>query len=81
MTVLACHNGNYNNTPNTCFGCHQDNYNNTTNPDHEDRWLSEWNVLFAILRMPGVLHRLIINTVYPLTGGHSEIAQGMRCVP
>ncbi len=29
-----CHNGNYNNTPNTCFGCHQDDYNGTTNPDH-----------------------------------------------
>jgi DnaJ-class molecular chaperone len=31
----ACHNGDYNNTPNTCAGCHTDDYNNTTNPDHE----------------------------------------------
>ena len=30
----ACHNGDYNNTPNTCFGCHTDEYNNTTDPDH-----------------------------------------------
>jgi hypothetical protein len=29
-----CHNGNYNNTPNTCVGCHQADYNNTTNPPH-----------------------------------------------
>ena len=30
----TCHNGNYNSTPNTCFGCHQTNYNQTTNPSH-----------------------------------------------
>ncbi|MGB4970406.1 MAG: hypothetical protein WBO31_12800 [Saprospiraceae bacterium] len=30
----ACHNGNYNNTPNTCYGCHQSDYNGTTNPNH-----------------------------------------------
>lgn len=30
----ACHNGNYNNTPNTCVGCHLDEYNQTTNPPH-----------------------------------------------
>ncbi|MFH0736087.1 MAG: hypothetical protein V1773_16655 [bacterium] len=31
----ACHNGNYNNTPNTCYGCHSANYANTTNPAHQ----------------------------------------------
>ena len=31
----ACHNGDYNNTPNTCFGCHSTDYNQTTNPDHQ----------------------------------------------
>ncbi|RLD21568.1 MAG: hypothetical protein DRI69_03700 [Bacteroidetes bacterium] len=30
----ACHNGDYNNTPNTCFGCHETDYNQTTNPPH-----------------------------------------------
>ena len=30
----TCHNGDYNNTPNTCVGCHQNDYNQTTNPDH-----------------------------------------------
>ncbi len=30
----ACHNGNYNTTPNTCIGCHQKDYNSTTNPAH-----------------------------------------------
>ncbi len=31
---VACHNGNYSQTPNTCVGCHQTNYNQTTNPVH-----------------------------------------------
>ena len=30
-----CHNGNYNNTPVTCFECHTDAYNNATNPNHQ----------------------------------------------
>ncbi|MEM7368075.1 MAG: hypothetical protein AAF587_05700 [Bacteroidota bacterium] len=30
-----CHNGNYNNTPNTCFGCHQNDYNDADDPDHQ----------------------------------------------
>lgn len=31
---LACHKGDYANTPNQCFGCHATEYNNTTNPSH-----------------------------------------------
>ena len=31
----TCHNGDYNNTPNTCVGCHLDDYEATENPDHE----------------------------------------------
>lgn len=30
-----CHNGNYNNTPNTCIECHQNEYNGTTDPPHQ----------------------------------------------
>ena len=29
-----CHNGDYNNTPNSCDGCHMDDYNASTNPNH-----------------------------------------------
>ena len=29
-----CHNGNYNNTPNTCDGCHMTEYNSATDPNH-----------------------------------------------
>lgn len=35
LDCADCHNGNYNNTPNTCFGCHANNYNNTNNPNHQ----------------------------------------------
>jgi hypothetical protein len=31
---IICHNGNYNNTPNTCYGCHASDYNQTNNPPH-----------------------------------------------
>jgi hypothetical protein len=34
LTCDACHNGNYNNTPNTCVGCHLNDYNQTNNPPH-----------------------------------------------
>jgi DnaJ-class molecular chaperone len=30
----ACHNGDYNNTPNTCAGCHTNDDNVTTDPNH-----------------------------------------------
>ena len=31
---VDCHNGDYNNTPNTCVGCHQTDFDGTTDPDH-----------------------------------------------
>ena len=36
----ACHNGDYLNTPNTCFGCHAEQYNNTIDPDHVEAQFS-----------------------------------------
>lgn len=30
----VCHNGDYNNTPNTCVGCHLADYTSTSNPNH-----------------------------------------------
>jgi len=32
---ITCHNGDYNNTPNTCYACHTTDYNQTTNPSHQ----------------------------------------------
>lgn len=31
---IQCHNGDYNNTPNTCVGCHSSDYTATTDPNH-----------------------------------------------
>jgi len=31
----SCHSGDYNNTPNTCFGCHEDDYIAASNPAHQ----------------------------------------------
>jgi hypothetical protein len=70
---IACHNGDYNNTPNTCVGCHQSDYTATTNPNHtvqqlptdcaschsQDAW------------MPSTFDH---NSVYPLLGAHAVIA-------
>ena len=35
QNCVACHNGDYINTPNECVGCHLDDYNATTNPNHQ----------------------------------------------
>ncbi|NVO19724.1 MAG: hypothetical protein HXX13_08490 [Bacteroidetes bacterium] len=34
LACNTCHNGNYNNIPNTCVGCHLTDYNQTNNPPH-----------------------------------------------
>lgn len=34
LDCSECHNGDYNQTPNTCFGCHEDDYNQTSDPPH-----------------------------------------------
>lgn len=33
-SCAECHNGNYNNTPNTCFACHTADYNGANDPNH-----------------------------------------------
>jgi hypothetical protein len=69
----TCHNGNYNNTPNLCFGCHADKYNQSTNPNHTAANFpttcetchsqTAWT--------PSTFNH---NNVYPLTGAHAAIA-------
>ncbi|MCF8405768.1 MAG: hypothetical protein K9H58_17620 [Bacteroidales bacterium] len=34
LDCYSCHEGVYNNTPNTCFGCHASDYNQTNDPPH-----------------------------------------------
>ncbi|MBK7084869.1 MAG: hypothetical protein IPH53_09455 [Flavobacteriales bacterium] len=52
-----CHNGNYNNTPNTCEGCHLADYNGTTAPNHTSRTVHHG--LHAMPRRSGVVAVLI----------------------
>ncbi len=71
----ACHNGNYNNTPNACSACHTDDYNQSANPSHASLGLPmdcamchttdpDW--------MPATFP--IHDDFWPLTGAHAAIA-------
>ncbi|MBK7429236.1 MAG: hypothetical protein IPI60_20510 [Saprospiraceae bacterium] len=70
---VVCHNGNYNNTPNTCAGCHQPDYNSATDPNHVTNQFSinctdchnnsAWE--------PSTFNH---NNVYPLAGAHAAIS-------
>lgn len=69
----TCHNGNYNNTPNTCNGCHNTEYTQTSNPNHA---ASQFPTDCALCHtetawMPSTFDH---NTVYPFTGAHVAIA-------
>ncbi len=69
----TCHNGNYNNTPNTCVGCHQTNYNQTTNPSHAAAQFPT-DCATCHSETAWVPSTLDHNSFYPLTGAHAAIA-------
>jgi len=73
----ACHNGNYNNTPNTCVGCHQSDYNGTTNPDHADAQFST-DCTSCHTQSAWTPSTFNHNNLYPLIGAHAAIAN--NCV-
>jgi len=73
----ACHNGNYNNTPNTCVGCHAADFNNTTDPDHEARQFPT-DCISCHSQSAWAPSTFNHNTVYPLIGAHADIAN--NCV-
>ena len=73
----ACHNGNYNNTPNTCVGCHQADFNATTDPDHEVNQFPT-NCTTCHTQNAWMPSNFDHNNVYPLTGAHASIAN--QCV-
>ncbi|MCC6410227.1 MAG: hypothetical protein IT270_01130 [Saprospiraceae bacterium] len=70
----ACHNGNYNNTPNTCAGCHTPDYNQSTNPNHtalaipNDCANCHTDIGWEPAEFP------IHNNYYQLNGAHAAIA-------
>ncbi|MCB9344642.1 MAG: hypothetical protein H6576_13145 [Lewinellaceae bacterium] len=69
----ACHNGDYNNTPNTCFGCHSADYNQTTNPDHEQAQFPT-DCALCHSETAWVPSTFDHNAIYPFTGAHIAIA-------
>ncbi len=71
---IACHMGNYNNTPTTCNGCHQDDFNQTTNPNHVSLGFTN-NCTYCHTTNPGWEPALMPNhdSYYPLLGAHASI--------
>ena len=73
INCVDCHNGNYNNTPNTCIGCHQADYNGATDPNHS---LNQFPTTCQDCHnetawIPSTFDH---NAFYPLTGAHINIA-------
>lgn len=68
-----CHNGNYTNSPNTCFGCHAANYNQTTKPNHTT---SKFPTACETCHSQNSWVPSTFNhaSVYPLTGLHATVA-------
>jgi len=76
-----CHNGDYNNTPNTCSGCHIDNYNQTTNPNHAASQFATTceDCHTQTAWVPSTFDH---DLSYPLTGAHATIASNCtQCHP
>ena len=69
----ACHNGNYNNTPSTCFGCHAADYNQTTDPNHQaNQYPTDCTVCHTQTAWsPSNFDHNA--TQFPLTGAHTSV--------
>ncbi|MEI7981281.1 MAG: hypothetical protein WCI71_06480 [Bacteroidota bacterium] len=70
----SCHQGNYNNPPNTCVGCHLTNYNQTNNPNHGALGIPTTCVTCHTTN-PGWTPATfpIHGNYYPLTGAHTTV--------
>ncbi|MCP4135086.1 MAG: hypothetical protein GY754_29190, partial [bacterium] len=71
----ACHNGDYENTPNTCVGCHTEDYNQSTNPNHSSIGLPT-DCESCHTTDPGWIPATFEthNDYYTLNGAHAVIA-------
>jgi hypothetical protein len=69
----TCHQGNYTNSPNTCFGCHSVKYNQSTNPNHiTANFPTTCETCHSqVAWSPSNFNH---DNVYPLTGAHAAIA-------
>jgi hypothetical protein len=70
----ACHDGNYEDTPNSCFGCHQQDYADTDNPNHTDLNLATTCEDCHTIN-PGwsPAEFAVHNDFYPLVGAHTTV--------
>jgi len=66
-----CHNGNFNNTPNTCIGCHQNDYNGTTDPPH---LILNFSLdCLTCHTMNGWTPANFNHSFYPISGHHNNV--------
>ncbi|MBK8702296.1 MAG: hypothetical protein IPN33_00895 [Saprospiraceae bacterium] len=72
---VACHNGDYANTPNTCAGCHTDDFNNSVNPNHTALGLpTDCDMCHTTAPDWAPATFPIHNNYYTLNGAHAAIA-------
>ncbi len=67
----ACHQGSYENTPNTCVACHQDNFNETTNPNHVNSQFS--TDCLECHNEEAWVPSTFDHSTYPLLGAHADL--------
>ncbi len=66
-----CHNGEYNNTPNTCFGCHESEYNGVNDPPHQ--LLNFSHDCLECHNQNNWEPANFDHNFYPLSGDHTEL--------
>ena len=66
-----CHNGNYNNTPNTCIGCHQNEFNGTVNPPHQ--LLNFSTDCLQCHNMNGWIPASFNHSFFPISSDHNSV--------
>ncbi|MEZ5048368.1 MAG: hypothetical protein R2766_01825 [Saprospiraceae bacterium] len=70
----TCHNGDYNNTPNTCIGCHTTDFSASTNPNHTVLNLPMDCVMCHTTEPEWMPASFPIDDFYVLEGAHAAIA-------
>jgi len=70
----VCHNGDYNNTPNTCVACHQADFNNATQPNHQELGLSTDCASCHTTALDWTPASFDVHDeYYPLNGAHASV--------
>ncbi|MEZ4918993.1 MAG: cytochrome c3 family protein [Saprospiraceae bacterium] len=74
----GCHNGDYNNTPNTCIECHQTDIDGTTDPNHVNNQFST-DCTQCHNEEAWIPSTFDHNTIWPLNGAHALISDCIDC--